>query len=107
MRGRPKLAKKWYRALKKIRPDLIELADRIDPSMDIGVQSDSSSDSSSSSSSSGSSNSEDSDDDEPYPSKHSNKNGHKVYESNYQNGKFDKQLEDMMEPNGYPIKRFT
>nr|QDF21459.1 bifunctional arginine demethylase and lysyl-hydroxylase JMJD6 [Brachionus koreanus] len=52
IRGRPKLAKKWYRALKKIRPDLIEIADKIDPNMDIGVQSDSSSDSSSSSSSS-------------------------------------------------------
>ncbi|CAF0909213.1 unnamed protein product [Brachionus calyciflorus] len=51
LRGRPKLAKKWYRTLKKIRPDLIEIADKIDPNMDIGVQSDSSSDSSSSSSS--------------------------------------------------------
>lgn len=40
--------------MKKIRPDLIEIADKIDPNMDIGVQSDSSSDSSSSSSSSGS-----------------------------------------------------
>lgn len=57
-RGRPKLAKKWYRALKKIRPDLIEIADKIDPDMDIGVQSDSSSDSSSSSSSSNTSSSE-------------------------------------------------
>ncbi len=55
MRGRPKLAKKWYRELKKIRPDLIKIADTIDPNMDIGVQSDSSSDSSSSSSSSSSS----------------------------------------------------
>lgn len=51
MRGRPKLAKKWYRALKKVRPDLVKVADSVDPDMDIGVQSDSSSDSSSSSSS--------------------------------------------------------
>ncbi len=54
IRGRPKLAKKWYRELKKVRPDLIKIADKIDPNMDIGVQSDSSSDSSSSSSSSSS-----------------------------------------------------
>lgn len=58
VRGRPKLAKKWYRALKKIRPDLIEAADNVDPDMDIGVQSDSSSDSSSSSSSNTSSSDE-------------------------------------------------
>ena len=54
IRGRPKLAKKWYKALRKIRPDLTEIADKIDPDLDIGVQSDSSSDSSSSSSSSSS-----------------------------------------------------
>lgn len=44
----------WFNFLKKIRPDLIEIADKIDPNVDIGVQSDSSSDSSSSSSSSSS-----------------------------------------------------
>lgn len=44
--------------LKKIRPDLIKLADSIDATMDIGVQSDSSSDTSSSSSSSSSSDSD-------------------------------------------------
>ncbi len=43
---------------------MIQVADKIDPNLDIGVQSDSSSDSSSSSSSSGSS-SEESDNDEP------------------------------------------
>jgi hypothetical protein len=58
VRGRPKLAKKWYRALKKVRPDLAEVADQVDPDMDIGVQSDSSSDSSSSSSSSNTSSEE-------------------------------------------------
>jgi hypothetical protein len=36
-----------------VRPDLVKIADSVDPTMDIGVQSDSSSDSSSSSSSSG------------------------------------------------------
>ncbi len=40
--------------LQKIRPDLIEKANKIDPEMDIGVQSDSSSNDSSSSSSSSS-----------------------------------------------------
>ena len=50
---------------KKIRPDLIEIADRIDPNMDIGVQSDSSSDSSSSSSSSESSSEESESEEEP------------------------------------------
>jgi histone arginine demethylase JMJD6 len=44
----------FLKFLKKIRPDLIEIADKIDPNVDIGVQSDSSSDSSSSSSSSSS-----------------------------------------------------
>ena len=44
----------FFNFLKKIRPDLIEIADKIDPNVDIGVQSDSSSDSSSSSSSSSS-----------------------------------------------------
>jgi len=62
LRGRPKLAKKWYRELKKIRPDLIEIADKIDPNVDIGVQSDSSSDSSSSSSSSSSESESDNED---------------------------------------------
>jgi len=51
-RSRPKLSQKWYRELKKKRPDLIKVADNSDPTKDIGVQSDSSSDSSSSSSSS-------------------------------------------------------
>jgi histone arginine demethylase JMJD6 len=60
IRGRPKLAKKWYRELKRIRPDLTQIADKCDPNLDIGVQSDSSSDSSSSSSS-GSSSGEESD----------------------------------------------
>lgn len=54
IRSRPRLAKKWYNSLKKIRPDLIEKANKIDPEMDIGVQSDSSSNDSSSSSSSSS-----------------------------------------------------
>jgi len=59
MRGRKNLAKKWYKVLKKIRPDLTEIADKIDPNVDIGVQSDSSSDDSSSSSSCNSSSDDD------------------------------------------------
>lgn len=93
LRGRKKLAKKWYRALKKIRPDLIKIADKIDPSMDIGVQSDTSSDSSSSSSSSSSSESEsdgeESDDIDHSLTNNNNSNGrthnHRTYSNNYDN----------------------
>ena len=64
--------------IKKARPDLIEIADKIDP-MDIGVQSDTSSDCSSNSSSSGGS--EDEVEDKTKPTNYDNKNvngGHKT-----------------------------
>jgi len=60
VRGRPKLSKKWYRNLRKLEPDIADMADKVDISSQSGMASDSSSDSSSSSSSSSESESEDS-----------------------------------------------
>ncbi|XP_043475362.1 bifunctional arginine demethylase and lysyl-hydroxylase PSR [Leptopilina heterotoma] len=62
VRGRPKLSKKWLKALEEKAPETAALAEKIDIKEDTGVASDSSSESSSSSSSS-SSGSEESEDD--------------------------------------------
>jgi hypothetical protein len=87
---------------KKVRPDLIDIADRVDPTMDIGVQSDSSSDSSSSSSSSGDDTNTSESEQEEEPAeikvKPSPANGHKTIEqlkiklaetNNYQKSKYE------------------
>lgn len=50
-RGRPKLSRKWLKALRKNEPDLAKLADRINIEQPSGMASDSSSNSSTSSSS--------------------------------------------------------
>lgn len=65
VRGRPKLSKRWYNALKKNRPDLVQIADKVDLTKPTGVNSDSSS--SGSSSSSCDSSSDSSSDDESVP----------------------------------------
>lgn len=55
VRGRPKLSKKWLKALQANEPDLYKVANSMDLSQGTGVASDSSSNSSSSSSDSDSS----------------------------------------------------
>lgn len=82
IRGRPKLAKKWYNCLKSIRPDLIDVANKIDPDNDIGVQSDSSSNDSSSSSSSSSGNSDLDSEDETMKRKEIDYDSDKLDENN-------------------------
>uniref|UniRef100_A0A5S6QZQ0 JmjC domain-containing protein n=1 Tax=Trichuris muris TaxID=70415 RepID=A0A5S6QZQ0_TRIMR len=58
VRGRPKLANNWYRALKKYRPEMACICDQVNLSLPSGMPSSSSSNSSSSSSSSSSTDSD-------------------------------------------------
>ncbi|CAF1524946.1 unnamed protein product [Didymodactylos carnosus] len=62
VKGRPKMSQKFMAALKRKRPDLARIAEKIDSNTDYGIQSDTSSSSSSSSSTDSSPSSDDSSD---------------------------------------------
>ncbi|CAF0943934.1 unnamed protein product [Didymodactylos carnosus] len=62
VKGRPKMSQKFMAALKRKRPDLAKIAEKIDSNTDYGIQSDTSSSSSSSSSTDSSPSSDDSSD---------------------------------------------
>lgn len=70
IRSRPKMSKKFLERLRRRRPDLARLTEKIDINSDAGPRSDSSSSSSSSSSADSSPDSDDSDDESKIKSNH-------------------------------------